>query len=296
DRSTTCRRPRLGEGHVQRTKGQDETFHGGKLLLGRRNSPASFVVVSTAKRFSVLPPYPVSALLRGTEKQDMSVGNRSPILHVHDLHPDRRHRGRGSWNRHKKQEKAKEESQNHGIGLPNAGPSHRSRLVNSVTGLRLSRESMRTGRPRGMTAQTATCGGMPSNALMSGSRAVAGGVRVPPKPWSRGARLDRLGEVRWNRRSFDGGGVDGRGVDGIPRILAVRRLRGVAPPREGAEMGERALRGRVTDDDHAPALTVSAARREARLIQDPHQYLVGQGLGGERPGGEGRAERFVHLH
>lgn len=49
-------------------------------------------------------------------------------------------------------------------------------------GLRRSFVSRRTGRPSGMTAHTATWGGMPSRAWIFGSCATASDVIVSPNP------------------------------------------------------------------------------------------------------------------
>src|SRR5438552_3890294 len=49
-------------------------------------------------------------------------------------------------------------------GAVRDGPSQRSRVVNSGTVLRLSFVSCFSGRPSGITAQTATCGGTPRSA------------------------------------------------------------------------------------------------------------------------------------
>ena len=106
----------------------------------------------------------------------------------------------------------------------------------------------------------------------------------------------RFREARGHRRAFDGRGIDTRRVDGVPGALAVRRLGGVAPAGERAQIGQGALGARIADDDHAPALAIAAARREACLIEDLRQHLVGQGIGRELPGGEGRSKYVVQFH
>src|SRR5262249_10854573 len=105
-----------------------------------------------------------------------------------------------------------------------------------------------------------------------------------------------LGEACRHRRPLDGGGVDARRVDRVPGALPVRRLCGVAAPRERAEVGERTLRPGVADDDHAPALTGAPARREAGLVEGLRQRVRGQWIRRELAGGEGRAQNLVELH
>ena len=60
-------------------------------------------------------------------------------------------------------------------------------LLHSSIGMRLSLVNMRTGRPSGMTAHTATWLGIPRRDWMRGSWAVASVVMVPPKPSWRAA-------------------------------------------------------------------------------------------------------------
>src|SRR5262249_61830380 len=76
----------------------------------------------------------------------------------------------------------------------------------------------------------------------------------------------------------------------------------VAWRRWGAAAGARGrtapppLRRGVANDDHAPALAVAAARREARLIEDLRQHLVGQRIGRKFPRRESRPQYLVQLH
>src|SRR5438874_8803576 len=68
------------------------------------------------------------------------------------------------------------------------GPSKRSTVANSSTGLRVSRTGWRTGLPRAMTAATTSASGTPRSSFTSGSRRMGMVVITPPSPSSRAAR------------------------------------------------------------------------------------------------------------
>ena len=83
---------------------------------------------------------------------------------------------------------------------------------------------------------------------------------------------------------------------GTERRLPRGPLGVVAPRHRDGGLDEALPRGRVADDDELGALAVAAARREARVLEDGVEHLVGQRVVGELPDRGGRAHDVIELH